>query len=143
VSRVLSGCKVALVQGRYTYRHDNILAGIVKCIQDFVSSYSPLVSETTTIKFVKAGGKCSTRPHNLTGVLHKANDWKLSFDSVDRKLVVPPYLAISTLRPDILLISKGSKRVIMIELTLPCEENMETRHKDTLGFKALYGPLEI
>jgi len=87
--------------------------------------------------------QCSTRPHNLTGVLHKANDWKLSFDSVDRKLVVPPYLAISTLRPDILLISKGSKRVIMIELTLPCEENMETRHKDTLGFKALYGPLEI
>jgi len=41
VPHILSGCKVGLKQGRYTYRHDNILVGIVKCLQDFLATYSP------------------------------------------------------------------------------------------------------
>jgi len=53
VSHILSGCKVALKQGRYTYRHDNILVGIVKCLQDFLATHSPsLPSEDDTIHFV-------------------------------------------------------------------------------------------
>ena len=53
-------------------------------------------------------------------------------EKVDRKLIIPPYLAISTLMPNILVISKGSKRLILIELTSPCEKNMEARHRDKL-----------
>jgi len=53
VSHILSGCKVALKQGRYTYRYDNILADIVKCLQDFLATHnSPsLPSEDDTINF--------------------------------------------------------------------------------------------
>ena len=89
VSHVLSGCKVALDQGRYTYRHDNILSGIVKAIQDFLCSYSPFIFDDKTISFVKAGSKGSAQPKTINGILHKAEDWKLSFDSVDQELVIP------------------------------------------------------
>jgi len=66
VSHILSGCKVALKQGRYTYRHDDILAGIVKCLRDFLAIYNPsLPSEDDNINFVKAGGKCSSVPKSI------------------------------------------------------------------------------
>ena len=45
-------------------------------------------------------------------------------------LVVPVFLAVSTLRPDILLFSRSTKKVIIIELTCPCEENMSQWHEE-------------
>ena len=45
-------------------------------------------------------------------------------------LVVPVFLAVSTLRPDILLFSRYTKKVIIIELTCPCEENMSQWHEE-------------
>jgi len=47
----------------------------------------------------------------------------LSFDCPDRKVIVPPYLAISTLRPE---------PFRPFELTSPCEENVESRHRKKL-----------
>jgi len=98
VSHILSGCKVALKQGRYTYRHDNILAGIVKCLLDFLATYRPsLPSEDDTIIFVKAGGKSSSVPKGfIIDILHKADYWKLSFDSEDQNPPVSCYLDSST-----------------------------------------------
>ena len=40
------------------------------------------------------------------------------------------FLAVSTLRPDILLFSRSTKKVIIIELTCPCEENMSQWHEE-------------
>ena len=130
VSHVLSACKVALNQGRYTYRHDSILSVLVCCISDFLSSYQPnLCSKPNHIQFVRAGEKCPKK-NGFEGILHSADDWSLISDNTDKKLVVPPYLAITTLRPDILLISKRKKQVVIIELTSPCEENFQSRHSD-------------
>ena len=39
IAHVLSGCKIALDQQRYTYRHDSILRVIVDCLNEFLSSY--------------------------------------------------------------------------------------------------------
>lgn len=75
----------------------------MNALQAFLSSYIPFSSIDDSIKFVKAGSKSSTRAKVVTGIFHKADDWKLSFDSVDKALVIPPYLAISPLRPDVLL----------------------------------------
>ena len=44
-------------------------------------------------------------------------------------LVVPVFLAVTTLRPDIIIYSSQTRVVIIIELTSPCEENFEDRHK--------------
>ena len=45
-------------------------------------------------------------------------------------LAVPVFLAVSNLFPDILLFSGSTKKVIIIELTCPCEENMNQWHEE-------------
>ena len=40
------------------------------------------------------------------------------------------HVAVSALRPDILLFSRSAKKVIIIELTCPCEENMRQWHEE-------------
>ena len=61
--------------------------------------------------------------------LHNASDWKL-FDS---SLVFPSFIAIPASRPDIVIYSILKKTVILIELTIPCEENFEDRHFDKIA----------
>ena len=45
-------------------------------------------------------------------------------------LVVPVFSAVSTLRPDILLFSRYTKKVIIIKLTCSCEKNMSHCHEE-------------
>ena len=45
-------------------------------------------------------------------------------------LVVPLFLTVSTYHPDILLFSMSNKKVIIIELSCPCEENMRQWHDE-------------
>ena len=59
------------------------------------------------------------------------SDWNLEFDLV--------FLAVSTLRPDILLFLRSTEKVIIIELTFPSEENMSQWHEEILSQK--YYPL--
>ena len=40
-AHVLSGCKIALNKGRYTFRHDSILRVLHKSLSDFLSSMTP------------------------------------------------------------------------------------------------------
>ena len=53
-------------------------------------------------------------------------------------LVIPSAIAISQLRPDILLYSTSTKIVIILKLTCPCEENVESWHASKFG---KYDPL--
>ena len=130
-AHVLSACNVALAQGRFTYRHDSILNDLITAIKTFLQSYSPRPFQRhIPIKFVKAGKKVvktKSKPQNV-GLLHFAEDWKLLCDTKS-SLVVPVFLAVTTLRPDIILYSIQTRVVIIIELTSPCEENFEDRHK--------------
>jgi hypothetical protein len=47
--------------------------------------------------------------------------------------VFPSHIALTSLRPDIVIYSNASKRVILIELTCPCEENMTNQHSFKLS----------
>ena len=130
-AHVLSGCKVGLNQGRYTFRHDSILRVLHKSLSDFISSLTPVkTSPSLSSSFVKAGLKVSSskkKPH--LGILHESSDWTLSAD-FDSSLVFPSSIAITSSRPDIVIYSLLLKIVILIELTSPCEENFEDRHFD-------------
>ena len=128
-SHILGACPYSLKQGRYTYRHDKVLSALIKTIQNFLSVYKPVLSLPKKINFVPEGhSKSANKKKPPLGLLHFANDWILLGD-LDTQLIVPPYLAVTQLRPDILLISKTTKKVIIIELTCPCEENMPTWHE--------------
>ena len=72
------------------------------------------------------------RPSPRSGILHKASAWNIQVDIPSKSLIFPWHIAITELRPDLVIFSNVSKIVILIELTCPCEENFEDRHHEKL-----------
>ena len=58
-AHVLGACKVALQQGRYTFRHDTVLHQVIEALQTFISNIKDAVpiSAKSSIIFVKKGAK--------------------------------------------------------------------------------------
>ena len=108
---ILSGCRVALSQGRYKWRHDKVLREIAQCIDErrMQNNRAPR-KEKTGISFVKAGHqkkeKSKTEPARC--YLDGAADWQLQVD-LDGRLKVPEEVVETNLRPDMLLVSRPKK----------------------------------
>ena len=131
-AHILGACKKALSQGRFTFRHDSVLKDLVEQIKSFLSDLPLTASKKVNkISFVKAGNCIAKSDKKPTGLLHLTSDWVLLSD-LGNNYVFPGHIAISALRPDIVLFSNALKRAILIELTCPCEENMESWHSDKL-----------
>ena len=129
-SHILGACKVALSQGRFTFRHDNVLRIIITNIRSSIKNIKstvPASKQLIKIKFVKKGTRVKNKNSSPSGILHQASDWVLLGD-LDGSFSFPPHIAFTELRPDIIIFSNNLKRVILIELTCPCEENMEAWH---------------
>ena len=127
IGHILSGCKVALAQGRYKWRHDQVLREVAHCIEERrkTSNTKPNTKEKKEIKFVKEGEKKpKTKNEDRKCYLDSASDWRLQVD-LDGKLKVPVEVADTNLRPDILLISDSEKKMGIVELTVPSEERIE------------------
>ena len=58
------------------------------------------------------------------GLLIAAQDWQLNVD-LGRQLKFPETIAVTTLRPDMVLMSETSRPVVLLELTVPWEDQME------------------
>ena len=126
-SHILGACKVALSQGRFTFRHDNALRIIISNIRSSIKTIKssvPSSKQPIKIKFVKKGTNVKTKNSSPSGLLHQASDWVLLGD-LDGTFSFPPHIAFTELRPDITIFSNKLKRVTLIELTRPCEENIE------------------
>jgi len=105
-AHILSGCKKALDQGRYTFRHDSVLCEIASALSSFLSSYVVMGKDCKKVSFFKAGThikKSMKKPR--AGLLNIAADWKVLVDFND-KLVIPVDIAVSQLRPDIFIFSR-------------------------------------
>ena len=61
------------------------------------------------------------------GILHHASDWILLADLKETYYFLV-HIAFTQLRPDITISSNCLRKVILIELTCCCEENMESWH---------------
>ena len=128
-AHILGACKVALQQGRFTFRHDSVQHPFLSTLQSFLSSYAVFKTNCdTSIEFVKAGSKSQHYIKKKVHLLHFASYWILQSDHLDNKLVIPSFIAVSQLRPNIVLYSISTKTFILLELTCLCEENMEVRH---------------
>ena len=104
---ILTGCPVALHQGRYTWRHNSSLP---------------------YIEFVKPGLKPSKghpRKQLLGSLLSGSLDWVFLFD-LEESLIFPSEIAFTTLRPDGVIFSHKLKTVILLELTVPIENPKDT-----------------
>ena len=129
-SHILGVCKVALSQGRFTFHHDNVLRIIITNIRTSIKNIKstvPTSKQPIKIKFVQKGTRVKNKNSSPSGTLHQASDWVLLRD-LDGSFSFPPHIAFTEPRPDITIFCNKLKRVILIELTCPCEENMEAWH---------------
>ena len=126
LNHILSGCKTALKQGRYKWRHDQVLREMARSIQKRLAENSKKNQAITTgIKFIKGGDKkIQTETSKYANYLTSAKDWHLSVD-VDGKLHIPKDVTTTNLRPDITLISRATRQFGIVELTVPTEERVE------------------
>ncbi|KAI8491916.1 hypothetical protein Bbelb_302890 [Branchiostoma belcheri] len=115
LKHILSGCKIALQQGRYTWRHNKVLRRLAVKLEE-------------SIQFVKEGQK--PRPTAVTGTFNSGGSilcrgkWEMTAD-LDRQLHFPSTICETSLRPDLVLWSEDQKAVLIIELTIPWEENVQ------------------
>ena len=120
-----AGCKVALSQGRYKWRHDKVLRELAAGIQEkIVENTKKEVQGKRRIKFVKEGEKVEKTPYQGESYLSEAKDWKMSVD-LEGGLKIPVEVCTTNLRPDIIIVSKSTKQMGIVELTVPIEERIE------------------
>ena len=133
-AHILGACKVSLQQGRNTFWHDTVLHKIIESRKSFILNIKQavLIFPKSSIKFVKKGIKV---PHKRTppvGILHQASDWVLPAD-IDSNYCFPIHIAYTQLKPDITIFSNVLGKVMLIEVTCPCEENMESWHSTKIN----------
>ena len=144
---ILSGCHVALAQGRYTWRHDSVLCTIEAPLQKHIESQnkrSPLDQNESTSMFVKEGEqKPKGQSFHRPSLLDTANDWQLQTQYTGSEQAFPVHICVTDLRPDIVVWSLSTKKCILIELTCPVEENiLDARAYKTSRYNKLKSQIE-
>ena len=127
LAHILSGCSVALSQGRYKWRHDKVLKELASLVQTKVTeNFSKPEERTNRIKFVKEGerGQRDSREEEHHTYLTAAKDWKLTVD-LESSLKIPREICETNLRPDIIIVSRKTKHMGIVELTVPNEDRIE------------------
>ncbi|XP_049336392.1 uncharacterized protein LOC125802421 [Astyanax mexicanus] len=155
LEHLLSGCPKALADGRYRWRHDQVLKAVAESVASAISSSKNHHAPKKAIYFVKAGEKPRTNKHATAGLLHTASDWQLQVD-LGKQMRFPQQIATTTLRPDMIMTSQSSKQLIILELTVPWEENIEeanerkrAKYQELVeecrggGWKTFYEPIEV
>ncbi|XP_019639899.1 PREDICTED: uncharacterized protein LOC109481744 [Branchiostoma belcheri] len=127
LSHVLSSCPIALGQGRYRWRHDQVLR-VLACTleEERTKKRGKNRKGPKFIGFVREGEgekrKTGTKDRER-GILPTASDWNLRVD-LDRRLVFPEEISSTNLKPDVVLWSTQTKQIVLVELTVPWEERI-------------------
>ena len=126
LNHILAGCKTALSQGRYKWRHDQVLKELANAIQMKIveNTKRPRVEKRKKIQFIRSGESCTVPHDHPDSFLSDAKDWKLSADLVDR-VKIPAAVSTTDLRPDITIVSAVTKQMVIVELTVPTEDRIE------------------
>ena len=83
-----------LEQGRYTWRHNNVLNLLYKFMKEAFDDTYTVFADLPEI------GHCT----------------------------IPPHVILTSQRPDIVILSETKKDIVIVELSVPFEMNIETRH---------------
>ncbi len=125
LEHILSSCSKALGEGRYRWRHDQVLKSIAEAISKGIKDSRHTQATAKAIHFIREGQKPEKASKNCSvGLLSTARDWAMTVD-LERQLKIPTHITQSKLRPDIILVSEATKQLILLELTVPWEERME------------------
>eukprot|EP00057_Strongylocentrotus_purpuratus_P031916 XP_786079.3 PREDICTED: uncharacterized protein LOC580961 [Strongylocentrotus purpuratus] len=133
-THILAGCPIGLQQGRYTWRHNRVLGIIGDALKTRLSEHNqkPTQTQASFIHFVREGEATNVSGRRSTGrqrtCLDGASDWNIRID-LGEKLIFPPAIVVTNLRPDVVIWSPTSKRAILLELTVPHGANMQRAHE--------------
>ncbi|KAK9523107.1 hypothetical protein VZT92_019529 [Zoarces viviparus] len=122
LKHIMVSCKTSLTQGRYTWRHNQVLKSLASAIdikRCATNSLPPRVANPLkATAFVREGQKAPKHPSTKreTGQLIMARDWKMLVD-IGQQLIFSPEIAATNLIPDLVLWSPSLKTVYIIELT--------------------------
>lgn len=125
LKHVLSACPTALTGGRYKWRHDKVLSEIAHHLAQAVNAKRKISTGPRLINFVKQGNNATTQ---AIGLMCTANDWEFLVD-LKTQLKFPPEIAVTRKRPDMILWSRSTKQVILMELTVPWEEGIDEAYE--------------
>lgn len=128
LEHVLTACNKSLQ--KYTWRHNRVLRVIAEATQDQCASTNKApVKEVTNqgIKFHREGEQpqpAAVKRAKQSRLLKGAQDWQMLAD-LSKALHFPCHIAITTVRPDIVIWSDSRKCVHLVELTVPWEGNFD------------------
>ena len=124
---VLSNCTYALANGRYIWRHNQVLREVCEAAKAAVSkANSRTIANQRKIYFLRYGfahlcrKRCQTPRRDI---LAEANDWTIAADLGMRHY--HQVLIESGKRPDLVLVSSSLDAIILVELTVPWEERLQ------------------
>ncbi|XP_069107365.1 uncharacterized protein [Argopecten irradians] len=123
LAHVLTSCQVALSDGRYTWRHDQVLKEVAASLDRARRKKRTISKGPKFVTFVKSGTR-ATGNVEAGGILATARDWEMRAD-IQQRMGFPAEVASTPLRPDVVLWSRSSKQVVLVELTVPWEDRME------------------
>ena len=136
IGHILSGCPIALAQGRYTWRHNNVLRVIAHHIEGKRKEANKGKPNRTRvdINFRKPGEPIRKAPAvQNTSYFDAATDWVMKVDDINgTRLRIPPHIMHTDQRPDIIFTSENTKQMGIVELTVGAEENIEVNHERKL-----------
>ena len=123
LNHILTGCTAAL--GRYKWRHDKVLRELGKYIEERIQFMKdePTTSNRTIV-FQREGESKEAEKPRYRNIRDPARDWVMSID-LEKRVKIPSEISITNMRPDVIIVSKSSKQMIMVELTVPHEERVE------------------
>ena len=115
----------------YTWRHKKLLEVIIELLraQWETTNQQSITAKEPIIQFLKKS-ECPLRKQKnpYMKLLNGASDWKVSAD-LKTSLQFPVQIIQTEKRPDIVAWSDSKKSVLIIELTVPWEENREEAHE--------------
>lgn len=131
LQHILSGCKTALSQGRYRWRHDQVLRKLAEVLEGRRQESKRLTpaENRNYISFaMEVWGRRNIRPRETSRPFSPDQEWNMRVD-LDKQLRFPVEIIATSLRPDIVVWSTKAKAVLLIELTIPAEEGMEAAYE--------------
>ncbi len=123
LEHILSCCSKTLGEGRYCWRHDQVLKALAESICTAIQHGKTQATPKQSIIFIRVGQKAQHhQPNSTGGLLTTARDWQLQVD-LGRQLKFPANIT-TTLCPDMVLTSESTKQVVILEVTFPWEDRI-------------------
>ena len=133
LEHVLSSCKTALGNGRYTWRHDKVLEELVKFIELYeirINYFNPEICFSELAEYTLALSKqLSIELYPVKTFLDKVDIGEVSADLPGWHNNYSKTISSKGLRPDTVLLSRAGLKIIMVELSIPYESRVDLSYE--------------